>query len=104
MAAGAVAVAEASGPTELPRRLWELHRVTAVGEVVAVDLESVVDSQRRADLITGGGFEPAGVGEHAAEPGAGGRVRSGSGSSGPVGDTTLRRCRTLADTVGADLT
>ena len=91
MAAGAVAVAVASAPTELPRRLWELHRATAVGEVVSVDLRSVVDPQRRADLITGGGFEPTGrptgmatgvpVGmpaeilERSAEAGAGGSGR-----------------------------
>ena len=36
------------------------------------------------------------------EPGAG--SPAGSGSIGPVGATRLRRCRTLADTVGADLT
>ena len=105
MAAVAVAVAVASAPTELPRRLWEIHRATAVGEVVAVDLRSVVDPQRRADLITGGGFElagvPAGKGERSVEPGAG--SRTGSGSIGPMGAPTVRRCRTLADTVGADL-
>lgn len=99
-AVGAVAVAAASAPTELPRRLWELHRATAVGEVVAVDLESV-GPQRRADLIIGGGFEPAGTRERVAEPGSSGPMESGS--SGPVGPTMLRRCRTLADTVGADL-
>ena len=77
-------MAVASAPTELPRRLWEIHRATAVGEVVSVDLRSVVDPQRRADLITGGGFEPT--------------------PSDQVGATRLRRCRTLADTVGADLT
>jgi TDG/mug DNA glycosylase family protein len=86
----------------LPRRLWELHRATAVGEVVAVDLGSVADSQRRDDLVLGGGFELAGMSERAEEPGAGGSARSGP--SGPVGATRLRRCRTLADTVGAALT
>jgi TDG/mug DNA glycosylase family protein len=97
-----VAVAAASAPTEWPQRLWELHRATAVGEVVAVDLGSVIDPQRRADLIMGGGFEPAGMRERAAESGSRGRLESAS--SGPAGATRLRRCRTLADTVGADLT
>jgi double-stranded uracil-DNA glycosylase len=77
----------------LPRRLWELHRATAVGEVVAIDLETVDDPQRRADLIVGGGFEPTGTrGPDAA--------RDASGHAEP---TMVRRCRTLADTVGADL-
>ncbi|MGD9704831.1 MAG: mismatch-specific DNA-glycosylase [Acidimicrobiia bacterium] len=71
-------MAVASAPTEVPLRLWELHRATTVGEVVAVDLGEIDDPQRRADLIEGGGFEPA-------------------------GSTMVRRCRTLADTVGADL-
>ena len=65
---------------DVPLRLWELHRASAVGDVVIADaLAEIADPVRRADLIEGGGFEPAGD------------------------DERVRRRRTLADTVAPDL-
>jgi len=59
--------------------MWELHRATAVGDVVPADVVAPVnDRRRRADLVEGGGFEP-------------------------VGRDRMRRRRTLADTVGPGL-
>ena len=65
---------------DVPLRLWELHRATRVGDVVPSDvLAPISDPVRRADLVEGGGFEPA-------------------------GPSRLRRRRTLADTVTPGLT
>lgn len=65
----------ASAQTDLPLQLWALHRASAVGDLVPVPnaLGRVADARRRADLVIGGGFAPA-------------------------GDDHLQRVRTLADT------
>jgi TDG/mug DNA glycosylase family protein len=50
---------------EVPERLRRLHRRTAIGAVVRVDLSPLTDRRRRADVLHGAGFaaRPAGRAE-----------------------------------------
>jgi TDG/mug DNA glycosylase family protein len=62
-------------PRRVPGALARFHRSTAVGQMVDFDLPPEPYPGWHADVVEGGGFEPAGPGR-------------------------LRRARTLADTVG----
>lgn len=70
--------------TSVPEALRVVHRETAVGARVRIEVRTPITSARLDDLVEGAGFAPAGPGRRTGE--------------GRVADLT--RCRTLPDTVG----
>lgn len=69
--------------TALPRELARAHHRTTVGEKAHFHFPAALDLQQRLDLLEGAGFEPR----------------------GPTGEQVeTERVRSLADTVGPDLT